>query len=188
MYCLKPFFKTIIFASFSFLLIVILGMKYHWVSLVFDENTKSEELISNEQLSNLVASKKPSIDTLMLSQAHAASNEQPVIFEPIIIDQKIEFPALKNMTKTQLTEKCRQLFFKLYNHSNQDKIFIGNCVISNFHEVFQETPVEHLIDAKNIETQRIKADEFCRAQQNNKQNLLWIEKELLIGICISKLI
>ena len=182
---LKPFFKTIVFSSMTFLLVVILGMKYHWVSFVFDKNSKPTKVISIDESSNLVASKQISINKPIFAPANAAIEDKAPIFEPIIIDDNSVINVLRNMTKTQLTDKCDQLFAKLYSQSTQKDIFVGNCVVSNFNEVFQESPINNSVDADQLKSQRLKADKRCRSQRNLPQTLTSVEKELLVGICVS---
>ena len=181
-----------------FFLLVYLGMQYHWGETL----KKSVSKPPQEQLEpaipeteNLVEGSQdltvPIIDVEPLESEDALSeeeNQNDESFQPEIIKNGPSIALIDSMTKDQIAIQCQQLYNQTFNMADDPNvdILIGNCVVSNFQEPFEESVKTPQIIQQE---QRIKqrAISNCRYQilQPDSDGLSGIEKQLLIGICVS---
>ena len=193
----KPFLRTIILASILFFLLVYLGMQYHWGETLKKSTSKppQEQLeLSIPKAEDLVEEPQdltvPIIDVEPLESEDTLSEEDQNndLFQPEIIKNGPTIALIDSMTKDQIAIQCQQLYNQSFNMADDPSVdlLIGNCVVSNFQEPFEESIKTPQIIQKE---QRIKqrAISNCRYQilQPDNNGLSGIEKQLLIGICVS---
>ena len=86
------------------------------------------------------------------------------------------------MNKEQITEHCINLLSQSIKDTLTLELATVNCVVSNFQETFQNInsePVKESINKKRV------LQEQCRLEYNRSPQYSLLEKQLLIGICIS---
>ncbi|HIP94582.1 MAG TPA: hypothetical protein EYH20_04520 [Leucothrix sp.] len=205
---LKPFLRTILLASILFFLLVYMGMKYHWgdalkrtsskTSQHLELNIPNAEELTVESLDSTV----PIIDVEPYDtedmaaesvEAEGVEGDESIdaskdIFQPEIIKNGPSIALIDAMTKDQLALQCQQLYFKTFKMAEDPSVelLVGNCVVSNYQEPFEESiKTPQMIQ----EEQRLKqrAISNCQYQilQPNNNALSGVEKQLLIGICVS---
>lgn len=170
---LKPLLRTLILSSILFFLVVFLGMKYHWVDS--KEHKKIELRIPESNFS-----------IKELGEEAPVLVEQPQTFHPEIINNQNASTLLVNMNKAQITESCQKLFHRTIKNDGQLKQLINNCIASNYQETFQnQNNVKSSLNRQQL-TQKSNALRICHKQVFSQQRkLLNVERELLIGICVS---
>jgi len=194
----KPFLRTIILAGILFFLLVYLGMQYHWGETLKKSTSKpaQEQLeLSIPKAEDLVEEPQdltvPIIDVEPFDSEDALSEEENQnndLFQPEIIKNGPTIALIDSMTKDQIAIECQQLYNQSFNMADDPSVdlLIGNCVVSNYQEPFEESIKTPQIIQKE---QRIKqrAISNCRYQilQPDNNGLSGIEKQLLIGICVS---
>jgi len=182
---LKPLFKTIIISSLLFFVLVFLGMKYHWIGIIQDDKGKNKELIIPHQSKNLDAETSTSN---LLSQ----NQNSDEIFQPQIIQTEKTSTLVNNMTKTLVKESCLQLLRRTIIDSDTLELAVGNCVISNYRDPIIETRMEEGMvkptQSRQAQTRRNNIIESCQQRiysENIITNANEVEKQLLLGICVS---
>ena len=168
---LKPFLKALLISSAIFLLVVFLGIKYHWVKVLQHKNDKQ---ISLQLPDNQTEIASPPPELLQEDE-----------FQPEIINQQLIQSKLSNMTKEQITIGCQRLFKTALNEG-QKELLIGNCVVSNYQESIQAiSNIGSTVNRQKL-TQKQNAQKNCQNQITRQQkNLKPLENELLLGICVS---
>lgn len=204
---LKPLLRTTILASILFFLLVYMGMKYHWGDALkrsTDKNAQQLELDipSAEELTvEPIDSAIPVIDVEPYDNtddnigdnADNMNNADDInankdTFQPEIIKNGPAIALIDTMTKDQLALQCQQLYNKTLDMADDPSVelLIGNCVVSNYQEPFEESvKTPQMIQLEYQAKQR--AISNCRYQilQPKNDALSGIEKQLLIGICVS---
>lgn len=195
---LKPFLRTIILASILFFLLVYLGMQYHWGERLKRSTLKKPQdqlelnIPNTEDLT--VESQDLSIPIIDVEPyepedaANEEENQNDELFQPEIIKNGPTIALIDAMTKDQIAIQCQQLYNKSFNMAGDPNVdlLIGNCVVSNFQEPFEENiKTPQIIQQEQQIKQR--AISNCRYQilQPNNDELTSIEKQLLVGICVS---
>ena len=155
-------------------LLIYLGVKYHWGDHFKPVPNGSVELSIPVKDQKFAKKEKIEIST----------NDQ---FNPEIEKNITGDTLLTSMNKEQITEQCINLMSK--NSTSIDSLSLElatvNCVVSNHQETFQ---VSHKLSNKL--TEKFKSQYLLFKQRCNKQFLQnssysSLEKELLIGICVS---
>ena len=82
----------------------------------------------------------------------------------------------------QITEHCSNLLSQNIKDALTLELATVNCVVSNFQETFQN--INNDSETKNLSKKR-SVQEQCRLQYNKSPQYSLLEKQLLIGICIS---
>ncbi len=166
---LKPFIRTIILAAILFFLLVYLGMKYHWVEIFQNKANKIELNIPTQ--------------SKVIGGFNIKVEGSPKDFQPSLIQgQEQEASAqLAEMTKEQIAERCQQLFRKTAMDKGLRELAVGDCVVSIFREK------NSLRSPQNRQTQIKKqnATQQCQRTINQTKFSNEIEKQLLLGICVS---
>lgn len=176
-------------ASILFFLLVYLGMKYHWGDTIKKlDSTQQIELKLPEMKMPPFNSTTPRIMDDGLGDATVFSKETKK-FQPAIINNPPALSMVDGMTKEQITLQCRKLYHQSLGISNDPNsaLLIGNCVVNNYQEPFQNNSVR---TAKMIEKNKhvkLRAINLCRQRIIHTQNngFSGIEKQLLVGICVS---
>ena len=167
---LKPFIRTIILATILFFLLVYLGMKYHWVEIFQNKANKIELNI-------------PTQSKVIGGFNNIKVEGSPKDFQPSLIQGKEQEASaqLAEMTKEQIAERCQQLFKKTAMDKGLRELAVGDCVVSIFREK------NSLRSPQNRETQikRQNATQQCQRTINKTKFSNEIEKQLLLGICVS---
>ena len=194
----KPFIRTIILAGILFFLLVYLGMQYHWGETLKKSTSKPPQKqleLSIPKAEDLVEEPQdltvPIIDVEPLESDDALSeeeNQNDELFEPEIIKNGPTIALIDSMTKDQIAIQCQQLYNQSFNMADDPSVdlLIGNCVVSNFQEPFEESIKTPQIIQKEQQIKQ-RAISNCRYQilQPDNNGLSGIEKQLLIGICVS---
>jgi len=167
---LKPFIRTIILAAILFFLLVYLGMRYHWIE-TFQNKTNEIEL-------NIPTQSK------VIGEFNNVKVEgSPKDFQPSLIQgQEQEANAqLAEMTKEQIAERCQQLFRKTAMDKGLIDLAVGDCVVS----IFREKTLINSTQNRQIQLKRQNATQQCQRTINKTQFSNEIERQLLLGICVS---
>jgi hypothetical protein len=165
---IKPIFKTLLLSGLIFILLVALGMKYHWVA--FFQSPESEVELSLPQRSiPLITKEKDMVSKLPFQLEIIHSTKQPIT---------------ANMSKQQILEGCLQLYNKL-GVSNEAMIDVitGVCVVSNYQETIQNTVTQQRSSGQIQQKQLI--EKSCYQQVEHETQLTPLEKQLLWGVCVS---
>ena len=201
---LKPILRTTILAGVLFFLLVYLGMKYHWVDAFKKEddqkmlaqkgrNKTDQTLSSKVELSDVPPiTMSPDVSDGIVTDfvADAESNDGESPFLPEIIKNTAATSLIDSMTKDQIALYCQTLYYKSLDmvEDLNAEILIGNCVVSNYQEPFQET-IKTQVVLQREQQLKLRASKNCRYDIQQPENASYtnIEKELLIGICVSDL-
>jgi len=167
---LKPIIKTLIISTVLFFILVYLGMKYHWVVYLQNKPTNVELAIPEQPF---VISKFESIKI----------EDDLEKIQPSLIQEHGTSALLVNMDKGQIKKSCQQLFRKMAMNNDQIEIAVGDCVVSNF-KTSDNNPLQSTQN-RQIQTQRRNAEQQCQQMIAKTYYNSDIEKQLLIGICIS---
>ena len=173
---MKHLLRTILLSILLFLILIFLGLKYHWVSYLHTEKVelkKTLELPENEQ---------------SFSQSNVIQVEEVELFEPEIVEITKDSVPLENMTKAQVIDACGSLYDKTSGDGTLKEIFVGNCVVSNYQESYQEINIEQKQDDALHQKKREQARRKCLQQQPQTGQFDSLDSLLLIGICISNLL
>ena len=170
---LKPIFRTILLSVILTLLIIYLGIKYHWSDyLKADKANNISPLIippiSNDNLNNPQLSHINSLET--------------EVFKPEIIPLNDPLSdkgdMITSMTKDQVELHCKSLLNRSIKNNDQLSLAVVNCIVSNYQEPLQSVyETSYLRKKKRLRIACQK--QFIHAKYSK------IEKQLLIGMCIS---
>ena len=176
---IKPLIKTVLVSSLVFLVIVILGSKYHWAEIIkFKHNEEVNLTFPSEQEEQKSTSHQ--INTKQIEKLEEIEEK----FEPRLMSNVNYSSSVSLMSKEQVSQKCQQLF----SDSGMDELLldlaIGDCVVSNYNETIQEEAESN----NNRQSQTVKknAERICtqKLKQKNDSHTV-LEQQLLIGICVS---
>ncbi len=170
MLSLKPIFRTIVLSMILALLIIYLGIKYHWIDyLKVDKsnNISSLEIPPKTDNKNNI----PTVNNLTL----APSDE----YIPQILSVKKQDNLISSMNKIQVAQNCQSLLSKSIQNSDQLNLAVVNCIVSNYQETHQAFHDSSYLQKKE------QLREVCQKQLDRNFGYTNIEKQLLIGICTS---
>ena len=167
---LKPIFRTILLSMILALLIIYLGIKYHW----------SDYLKPNKS-NNISSLKIPPISNNSKNNINFNNHNsiQAELFKPEIIPISQNNDLISSMNKNQVEIHCKSLLRKSITNSQQLNLAVVNCIVSNYQESLQTINDTSYIQKKE------KLRKACQQQFVNSYNYSNIEKQLLIGICTS---
>jgi len=165
---LKPFIRVTILSTILALVLIYLGINYHWG--VKPSSKPSNELVIPEKVKADIAVDKSDI---------SKSN-----YSPEIIISKNENALLDSMNKEQITEHCANLLSREYKDQITLELATVNCVMSNYQETFQNLKSS---DDKiyNDHQKQLLLKKQCIKDHNQKKEYSLIDRELLIGMCVS---
>ena len=169
MLVLKPFIRIIFLSSLLAALVIYLGIKYHWGDYFQKESASHVELTIPTQESSSVATNDVSEDKLE-------------IFKPEIIQANDSNALLASMNLEQMTQACNTLLIQRIPDALTLELAIANCVVSNYQETYQNESEKlsgFSVDQKKLIQQK------CANQYSQSTQYTSIEKQLLIGICVS---
>jgi len=172
---LKSFIKTALISIILFFSLVFLGMKYHWIGFFQTGNNQDMTL----SIPDLPVS--PELANNGVEEEKIEGDFQPEIIPTLSSDSLIE-----NMTKNQVEENCLQL----YQEETDElllELAVGNCVLSNFNDPYQELSEERGTASNNRQKQTHKKNiiNTCSQKVDEMSYNNEIERQLLIGICLS---
>jgi len=125
-----------------------------------------------------IPKKQPIVD-----ENDGSNNSKDAKFNPEIIEDNNQ-SVLDSMTKGQIAEHCSSLLSKQINDSVTLELATVNCVMSNYQETFQNINEQDKNSALAAQKKN-KTKKYCARQIQHNKQLTSIEKELLIGICVS---
>ena len=162
-------------SSLLFLMLVYLGMHYHWVD-VLNSNDNDQTILPIPPI-------QPSANKLNSSSDEEGVGQTLPHFKPVIIPADQNKSLLATLTKGQISQHCLSIFNKLHNTRDTQELFIADCVLSNYKEPIQ-TYQEDQTSAQNQLDQSIRKK--CQMSSgSNTDKLSFVEKELLVGMCLS---
>lgn len=165
----KPFIRVTILSAILALLLIYLGINYHWGDYLKSAPKPSTVLPIPEQTK--IIETTDSNDSVVDS------------YNPEIIDSKGN-ALLDSMNKEQITEHCTNLLRKEIKDQITLELATVNCVMSNYQETFQNTITSE--DALNSKQKReLVLKRQCRQQLGQPNQYSQVHRELLIGICVS---
>lgn len=167
----KPFIRITILSLILTSLLIYLGVKYHWV----DHFNKSSGFAIELEIPA-----KKNIDTNNLS---LDKPKDP--FAPDIIQNNTSNAALDSMNKEQITEQCENLLSRELKDPLTLELATVNCVVSNFQETFQNVKVQKNVIEDQLKKKKSIYQRQCNQQFIQSTQYSIIEKQLLIGICVS---
>ena len=172
---LKSFIKTALISIILFFALVFLGMKYHWIGF-FQAGDNQDVTLS---IPDLPVS--PELANNGVEEEKIEGDFQPEIIQTLSSDSLIE-----NMTKNQVEENCQQLY-KEETDELLLELAVGNCVLSNFNDPYQELSEERGAASNNRQkqTQKKNVINTCSQKVDEISYSNEIERQLLVGICVS---
>lgn len=172
MLALKPFIRITILSIILTFLLIYLGIKYHWVDHFKTNSDGSIELSLPDK--KIV---EPNVN------ADQANNSN--LFDPEIIKNNTSDTVLISMNKEQITEHCINLMSKELKDPLLLELATVNCVMSNHQETFQEK--KELSNNLKVKMNKNKLlfNQQCRNTFNQNTQASALEKQLLVGICVS---
>jgi hypothetical protein len=212
---LKSFFfstvVTVLLSATLFSLVVFLGMKYHWAE-AFNENTLQ---LKDLKIPQMPENSRQSNDPQIVSSSEEGDRSQQIKTE-ILDDEKTHSP-LANMTKQQVLEYCQKRFNTQGFSKDAIIVAVGNCVVTNYQEPYQEIKPENkktstqakiqavaYTGSANVQRQDEKVNQRkrnnrqakvyldairhrCTFEINKQTGLSLTEKKLLIETCVEDL-
>lgn len=166
---LKPIIRTTFLSAILAFLLIFLGIKYHWGGYLKSKPQVTAEL------------KIPEMPSLSLNQNEALSKSGNIqVFEPQIISEDKSLSLISSMNKGQIEEQCINLLSRSINDRLSLDLAVANCVVSNYQATLQNS--EELVETSEVKTSLIK---LCGSEVSRLANHSLVEKQLLIGICVS---
>jgi len=172
---LKSFIKTALISIVIFFALVFLGMKYHWIGY-FQRGNNQDMTLS---IPDIPVS--PELANNGVEEENVEGDFQPEIIQTLSSDSLLD-----NMTKIQVEENCQQL----YQEETDElllELAVGNCVLSNYNDPYQEVSEEKGTSSNNRQkqTQKKNAIDTCSQKVDEISYNNEIERQLLVGICVS---
>jgi len=155
------------------LLIIYLGIKYHWSDYLKPNKSKNISTLEIPAISNNITSKinKTNFNNHNLIEAE--------IFKPEIIHLSQNNDLISSMNKDQVELHCKTLLRKSITNNEQLNLAVINCIVSNYQESLQT------INDTSYLKKKEKLRQTCQKQFVDTRNYSNIEKQLIIGICTS---
>ncbi|MEE9326063.1 MAG: hypothetical protein V3U71_02130 [Cocleimonas sp.] len=178
----KPVVFTILFAILLFIVLVLLGVKYHWTGFSFKSDSGVKTLsIPEEKLKSTINMPENSLKPVVEAD----------VFTPEILNGNSKVNSLvESMTKQQIKNSCQELMRKVMVNDPTVDLAIINCVVSNFQEVFENNNNQEKSNEEQIlelSKQEIDIKEQCIQENMYLEDFSLLQKQLLTGICISDL-
>jgi len=168
MLSLKPFIRITVLSIILMSLLIYLGVKYHWGNQFKVEDQQSLEL----KIPNKVVNEDYEIKI----------NETKDLFELEIINNNAGSTLLSSMNKEQIAEQCINLLSRDIKDAIALELATVNCVVSNYQETFQTQNIKNTVELQNKKTV---FTHQCKHQFGQGSRYSVLEKQLLIGICVS---
>ena len=169
MLTLKPFVRVTILSLILALLLIYLGINYHWGKYLKGDEGSTVTLSIPEK-----AEVDPDI----------SNSSKVVTYSPELLQSNSANALLDSMNKEQMTEHCVNLSSKQIKDPLLLEIATVNCVVSNYQETFQNIKKAYAGSKHSPQKER-QLRSKCRLQYITNNEYTVIEKELLIGICVS---
>lgn len=168
MLSLKPFIRITFLSIILMSLLIYLGVKYHWGNQFKALEEQSLELkipnkVVNENDDDKINKIKDSFDLKIINNNPGST-------------------LVSSMNKEQIAEQCINLLSRDINDAMTLELATVNCVASNYQETFQTQNIKNLSELQN---KKSAFSEQCKRQFNTDTQYTVLEKQLLIGICIS---
>jgi len=167
---LKPFVGVTFFSMILALLLILLGVKYHWGDYFQPRNNRSSIELSLPEA--------PFVD---LDENIVTKDK--TLFIPEIVQNKNSNTLLASMNKEQMEEQCINLLSKNIRELSMLELAAANCVVSNYQEDFED--IDSLVEDKDLSRKKLAATKQCVDQHQFTSFYSEIETQLLIGICVS---
>ncbi len=123
---------TVVISAMVFLTVVFLGMKYHWVEAFMRDNKSFTELKIPESSEEVKAF---SNDPGIVSPGADGDTRAEIT---ALIEHRSNSSPLANMTKKQVLEYCQNRFRTQGFSDDAMIVAVGNCVVTNYQEPYQE--------------------------------------------------
>jgi predicted transcriptional regulator len=149
-----------------------LGIKYHWG----DHFNKITPIYSELEIPQLDKSKYDAIEVNHMDKA-----DEVYVPEIVVEDKSVLF--VESMNKKQVIEFCKDLLSKTIKDEIQLELAVTNCVVSNYQDSYQNSFT--VDEAEKRKKLRQIATKKCSSELNHIKTDSEIEKQLLMGICVS---
>ncbi len=106
-------------------------------------------------------------------------------FNPEIVKNNTDSTLLISMNKGQITEHCINLLSKDLKDDLTLELATVNCVVSNFQQTFQNSRKHNNDLEAGLKKKRLLFNQQCKQQYNQSSQNSMLEKQLLMGICVS---
>lgn len=171
MFTFKPFLRITVLSLILAFLLIFLGVKYHWGNqLKIKSDTLVELAIPSQQSSN--------------QKSDINSSENNNQFNPEIIKDESN-TLLDSMNKEQIEKHCTNLLSKSFKDPLALELATANCIVSNYQETFQSVNQQNKTHEIDLLNKKQAISRSCKQQFNQSPQYSNLEKQLLIGICVS---
>ena len=167
---LKPIFRTVLLSMILALLIIYLGIKYHWSDYLKPKKPNNVSSLEIPPMSNI----SPNYTNFNVNNSTKAET-----FIPKIIPLNHSNDLISSMNKDQVGIHCQSLLRKSITNNEQLNLAVINCIVSNYQE-----PLQTINDTSYVRKKE-KFRHACQKQFVSNSSFSKIEKQLLIGICTS---
>ncbi len=173
---LKPVVKTSLLAALFFLVVVSLGIKYHWVEKMRPSEQQKEIPIP--------VAKEANQSVLAVDDTDPVKGKENE-FEPEMITDVDYADVVANMDKTQILEACTELYTQTEHDPVLKELAIGDCVVSNYSES-EDGGITRSKNNRQVQTLRKNATLACwKELQLGGSEFSQLEQQLLIGVCVA---
>lgn len=171
MLTLKPFIRITLLSLMLASLLIYLGIQYHWGDKLKETHDTSVELSLPD---NKIVSTNDDVVT-----------DNSNLFNPEIVINNSADTFLSSMNKEQIAEQCLNLLSKELKEPLALELATVNCVMSNHQETFQNSQELNEKLKQEINNKKLLFSQQCKNQLKQTTQYSLLEKQLLLGICIS---
>ena len=161
----KPVARTIVLSTILAFLLMFLGIKYHWGDYLRITQSVSNELLIPDKTENTIIDQ---VNLISVSQNK---------FTAEIVKGDRSFHLIEVMNKEQVTVQCMRLLSKTIVDNLLLDLAVANCVVSNYQEIIQDVAQRNSNYSRFIKK--------CNLEFNQQAEYSTLEKQLLVGICVS---
>ena len=153
-------------------LLIYLGVKYHWGDHLKTVPDASIELsIPDKKLTDI---------NIQIVEGNNSN-----FFDPEIVLNNTDSTLITSMNKEQITEHCINLLSKGLKDPLTLELATVNCVVSNYQPTFQNSKKLNNDLEAGLKKKKLLFNQQCKQQYNQSSQNSMLEKQLLVGICVS---
>ena len=153
-------------------LLIYLGVKYHWGDYLKPSLDTSIKLSIPDKI----------ITSVNIQTAEENNSNS---FDPEIVKNNTDSTLITSMNKEQITEHCINLLSKGLKDPLTLELTTVNCVVSNYQPTFQNSKKLNNDLEAGLKKKKLLFNQQCKQQYNQSSQNSMLEKQLLVGICVS---
>ena len=177
----KPIIKTSILAALSFFIIVILGMKYHWIEKIHLGNDKQQVIPIPARSEKEQVSQTSTLQEEKNSLVKSSDKD----FEPTVVTDVDYAEVIAKMDKEGVFEACTSLYANSDQLLELKELAIADCVVSNYSEPDKKTESSSS-NNRQKQIQKKNATLACwKELQLGGTDYSKLEQQLLVGVCVA---